>query len=147
MARSAELRSQQVDWGPTDDHRAVERAELGVIEGGPNWAAGLVRLLATTVLVGAVFALLGALILHATIVESQSELDQLYADIAQVELSTEIMRHELAQLEAPSRVLTVATQLGMVEAPMLQFLEPRPVPLGAVEMSAVVRQLQLPSQR
>jgi len=96
--------------------------EFGVIEGRAGLAARVVRFLGTTLLVTLVVGLIGALVLHATIIEDQRELDAQRVAITRIAGETEAMRSELAELEAPARVVAEARELGMVEAPSIDYI-------------------------
>ena len=102
--------------------RGVGRQELGVIEGRLGVAGRLIRFLGTTLLVTFIIGLVGALVLHATIIENQRDLDSQRASISRIALETEAMRSELAELEAPARIVAEARELGMVEAPEIEYL-------------------------
>ncbi len=102
--------------------RGARRQDLGVIEGRLGFAARLIRFLGTTLLVTFIIGLVGALVLHATIIENQRDLDSQRAAISRIALETEAMRSELAELEAPPRIVAEARELGMVEAPEIEYL-------------------------
>ena len=102
--------------------RGARRHELDVIEGRLGFATRLIRFLGTTLLVTFIVGLVGALVLHATIIENQRDLDSQRAAISRIALETEAMRSELAELEAPSRIVAEARDLGMVEAPEIEYL-------------------------
>ena len=98
------------------------RRELGVIEGRLGLAARLLRFLGTTLLVTFIVGLVGALVLHATIIETQRDLDTERGEIVRLATQTEAMRSELAELEAPARIVAEALELGMIEAPSIVYL-------------------------
>lgn len=95
---------------------------LDVVEGRLDTATRLARMLGTLLLVTFVVGLIGALVLHATIIENQRDLDAQRSEIARVDAETEAMRSELAELEAPARIVTEARALGMIEAPSIAYL-------------------------
>lgn len=101
--------------------RASNR-EFGVIEGRLDLATRVARFLGTTLLVTFIVGLVGALAFHATIIENQRDLDSQRAQIVRVALDTEAMRSELAELEAPARIVSEARELGMIEAPSIAYL-------------------------
>ena len=73
-------------------------------------------------LVTFIVGLVGALVLHATIIENQRDLDSQRNDIVRIAADTEGMRSELAELEAPARIVDEARALGMIEAPSIEYL-------------------------
>lgn len=110
--------------GKTSPHPddAPQRRELAVIDGRLGWVTRLLRFLSTTLLVTFIVGLVGALVLHATIIENQRDLDAQRQEIISVAAETEAMRSELAELEAPARVVEQARKLGMIEAPAVVYL-------------------------
>ena len=101
---------------------AEPRQEFDVIEGRLDIATRIARFLGTTLLVTFIIGLVGALVLHATIIENQRDLDSQRAEIARIAAETEAMRSELAELEAPARIVDEARDLGMIEAPSIAYL-------------------------
>ena len=99
-----------------------DRREFWVIEGGFDLAARVARFLGSILLVTFIIGLVGALVLHATIIENQRDLDSQRVEIAQLEQDTEAMRHQLAELEAPARIVAAAKSQGMIEAPSIVYL-------------------------
>jgi len=106
----------------TGSQTQPSRRELGVIEGRLDFAARLVRFLGTTLLVTFIIGLVGALVLHATIIENQRDLDTQRSAISKIARETEAMRSELAELEAPARIVADAREMGMTEAPTIEYL-------------------------
>ncbi len=98
------------------------KQEFDVIEGRLDLATRVVRFLGTTLLVTFIIGLVGALVLHATIIENQRDLDGQRAEISRIATETEAMRSELAELEAPARIVEEARDLGMIEAPSIAYL-------------------------
>jgi cell division protein FtsL len=98
------------------------KRDFGVIEGRLDTATRILRFLGTTVLVTFIVGLVGALVLHATIIENQRDLDSQRNDIVRIAADTEGMRSELAELEAPARIVDEARALGMIEAPSIEYL-------------------------
>lgn len=95
--------------------------ELTVVE-RRSVARRVLRFLSTTLLVTLIVGLVGALVLHATIIENQRELDQQRAQIRRIAGETEALRSELAELEAPARIVHDALDLGMIEAPSIEYI-------------------------
>ncbi|MGZ0179258.1 MAG: hypothetical protein ACKVIQ_20525, partial [Acidimicrobiales bacterium] len=85
-------------------------------------ASRVARFLGTTLLVTLIVGLVGALVLHATIIENQRDLDSQRSEIARIATQTESMRSKLAELEAPARIVADARALGMIEAPSIEYL-------------------------
>lgn len=97
------------------------RRDLSVIE-RQSVTRRIVRFLSTTLLVTMIVGLVGALVLHATIIENQRELDQQRSQILRIAGETEALRSELAELEAPARIVEDALDLGMIEAPSIEYI-------------------------
>lgn len=95
---------------------------FSVIE-GIDRAAQWIRYLGTTLLVTFVVGLVGALVLHATLIENQRGLDDRRAELNSLRAETESLRHQLAELEAPARIVEEARRLGMIEAPAVTYLQ------------------------
>ena len=104
--------------------------DFWVVDGGLDLAARVARFLGSTLLVTFIIGLVGALVLHATIIESQRDLDGRKAEIERVQEETDAMRHELAELEAPARIVAEAKNMGMIEAPSILYLN---VPSGRLD--------------
>lgn len=107
---------------PQEHAEQATQREFGVIEGRLGLATRLLRFLGTTLLVTFIIGLVGALVLHATIIENQRDLDSQRAQIARIATETEAMRSQLAELEAPARIVDEARELGMIEAPSIEYL-------------------------
>ncbi len=116
----AALKTEQRPHERVEPRRSTR--EFGVVEGRLDTATRVARFLGTTVLVTLIVGLVGALVLHATIIENQRDLDSQRAQIARVATDTEAMRSELAELEAPARIVVEARDLGMIEAPSIAYL-------------------------
>lgn len=141
--RAAHLQAVPEPQGP---ERATEhrRRDFWVVDGGFDFAARVVRFLGGTLLVTFIIGLVGALVLHATIIETQRDLDARNAEIAQLEHETEAMRHELAELEAPARIVAAAKRLGMIEAPSILYLNVENAPLDERTVTIAKNQLRTP---
>ncbi len=109
------------------DQRATR--SFRVIDGGVSMASRLVRFLGTTLAVTVVIGLVGGLVLHAKIIERQHDLDERNRQIATLEVEAQILSLELAQLEAPARIVREAKTLGMIEAPAVVYLQGSPAEL------------------
>ncbi|MEY2421649.1 MAG: hypothetical protein QOI95_1716 [Acidimicrobiaceae bacterium] len=93
------------------DDPAPRRLSLGVV---------------TTLVVGAVFAVLfGLVVFHTLLLQNQQRLDHLDAQVSDAKANYQSLRLQVAQLEAPQRILDVATQkLGMVPPDGTTYLTP-----------------------
>ena len=119
-----------------------ERQTFDVVEGRLGRATRAVRALGTTLLVTFVVGLVGALVLHATIIQDQRALDAQRTDIARVLADTEAMRSELAELEAPARIVAEAEGLGMIEAPSIVYITVPGAALDGRTMNVAANQLR-----
>ena len=75
-------------------------------------AVGFLSVVASVVALLVVF---GLVVSNAMIVQNQQELDRLDARIADLEGSNQGRHLEVAELEAPDRIIGAATALGMIE--------------------------------
>lgn len=137
FARNGRIRERTAEQVPPEQ----SRPRLGVVEGGLDRAAAVARTLGTILLVTFIVGLVGALAVHATIIENQRELDRQRAHIAEIEAQTEALRHELAELEAPARIVVAARDLGMIEPPSVTYLKTLGGPLD--ERTIIVAENQL----
>lgn len=118
------------------------RRSFEVIENRRKLASRLLRFFAGTLLVTVIVGLIGALVLHATIVEAQQNLDERNAEIQALEDKTELLRQELAELAAPARVVSEAKSLGMIEAPSIVYLTAPSEALDERTLSVARHQLE-----
>jgi cell division protein FtsL len=98
-----------------------QRADLRVLDRPPRSA-----LVTTAFAVAALFVVFFALVVfHTVMLENQQRLDRLDSDVDAAQSRYEQLRLEVAQLEAPQRVVDAATQkLGMVPAGATTYLTP-----------------------
>jgi cell division protein FtsL len=79
-------------------------------------------------------ALFGLVVFHTVLVQHQSRLDDLDAQLAEQRDRGQDLSHEIAELESPDRIRTVAEQeLGLIPPPevlMLDAVEPPPAAAG-----------------
>ena len=61
---------------------------------------------------------------HAVLVSGQVRLDDLEARVADAQARYAAARLEVAELEAPDRIVAEATRIGMVEPPTVTYLAP-----------------------
>jgi cell division protein FtsL len=80
----------------------------------------------TTLVVGAVFAVLfGLVVFHTVLLQNQQKLDHLNTRVSDAQARYQSLRLQVAQLEAPQRIINVATQkLGMVPPAGTTYLTP-----------------------
>jgi cell division protein FtsL len=127
---------------PQEHSEQATRREFGVIEGRLDMAARIARFLGTALLVTFIVGLVGALVLHATIIENQRDLDSQRSEIARIAMDTEAMQSELAELAAPARIVTDARALGMIEAPSIEYLSAPGPALDDRTLSIAANQLR-----
>jgi cell division protein FtsL len=91
-----------------------ERPDLQVVPAGRSRVGvGAVVVLAVVALFA---SLLGLAAFHTMLVESQSELDALDAEIQTAEQRTDELRVEITEAEAPEHILREAERQGMLPA-------------------------------
>jgi hypothetical protein len=97
-----------------DPNERGERPALRVVPSTPaRRSVGPVVFLAGLALFGSLF---GLAVFHAMLVQSQSSLDELDAEITTARAHREELRLDIAELEAPERILAEARDRGMVPA-------------------------------
>jgi len=98
-----------------------DRPELRVVpETRRRKGVGVVVFLAGVALFGSLF---GLAVFHTMLVQSQSTLDDLDARITEARAHREELRLDIADLEAPDRILDEAREQGMVPADDVVVLE------------------------
>jgi cell division protein FtsL len=87
-----------------------------------RWTLGVI----TALVVGAVFAVLfGLVVFHTLLLQNQQKLDHLDAQVSDAQGKYQSLRLQVAQLEAPQRIIDVAThELGMVPPDGTTYLTP-----------------------
>jgi len=81
--------------------------------------------LAAVILTAALFALLLAVaVAHTVLVEGQVRLDELDQQLVQEQARYQDLRQEVAELEAPTRIVGAAEEQGMVTPDDLVYLQP-----------------------
>ena len=80
----------------------------------------------TELVVGAVFAVLfGIVVFHTVLLQNQQKLDHLNTEVSDAQGEYQSLRLQVAQLEAPQRIIDVAThKLGMVPPDGTTYLTP-----------------------
>jgi cell division protein FtsL len=89
--------------------------------------------IAVSVAVVTIFlALFGLVVFHTVLVQHQSRLDDLDSQLAEERDRGRDLSHEIAELESPDRIRTVAEQeLGLIPPPEVLMLEPVDAPPAA----------------
>lgn len=92
----------------------------------------------TTLVIGAVFTVLfGLVVFHTILVQNQQRLDKLDEGVRTEQARYQQLRLQVAQLEAPQRIVDVATQkLGMVPPDTTTYLTPSADDAAAAATSA-----------
>src|SRR5690348_5198683 len=100
------------------------RPQLRVVDAPPARRLSLTAI--TTLGVGAVFAVLfGLVVCHTLLLQNQQHLDRLSAEVTDAQAKYQSLRLQVAQLQAPQRVIDVAThKLGMVPPNGTTYLTP-----------------------
>jgi cell division protein FtsL len=82
----------------------------------------------TVLVVGLIFAVLfGLVVFHTVLLKNQQRLDHMDAQVSDAQARYQSLRLQVAQLEAPQRVIDVAThKLGMVPPEGTTYLTPAP---------------------
>jgi cell division protein FtsL len=101
----------------------AQRPELQVVPHPRRRGVGVVVFLAASALFASLF---GLAVFHTMLVQSQSTLDELDAEITEAEATTEQLRLDIAEAEAPERILEEAERLGMVPAEDIVVLDASP---------------------
>ena len=128
---------------PSEESAGEVERDFGLIEGRLDVISRLARFLGSTLLVTFIIGLVGALVLHATIIEDQQDLDARRAEISTIAAETEVLLTQLAELEAPERIVDEARDLGMIEAPSIVYLTSPPDELDPSVLNVAANQLQV----
>lgn len=99
-----------------------EGGHLASVAAPPSRA---LRMLGTIGLISIVLALFGLAAINALMVENQTKIDALGSDVVAAQLENERLRVQLAELEAPQRIVAEAEgRLGMVVPAEVVYLTP-----------------------
>lgn len=104
--------------------RPEDRPELRLVprQAPRRRMVGVVVTLASVALFASLF---GLAVFHTMLVQSQSTLDELDAQLVEAHDTTERLRLQVAELEAPDRIVSVATDdLGMIPPDDVVLLTP-----------------------
>jgi cell division protein FtsL len=110
---------------------AADRTHLRLVRGARN-GLGLSPRVGVVLTVLAFVGLFAVAVCHALLIERQASIDELDARVAEEQARYEDLSLEVAELESPERIRTVATEeLGMVPAGEVVWLTPQePAPAG-----------------
>lgn len=71
-------------------------------------------------------SLFGVVVCHAVLVSGQGRLDGLQQQVAEEQTRYQALRLDVAELEAPGRIVAAAQELGMVSPAEITYLTPVP---------------------
>lgn len=119
---TAALARQHPSTGAPAPRRAPSRPELTVLDqGAVRWRSRRRKaLLFAFVLVLAGF--FGVAFVHANLVTSQQQLDQMRAQVADLQAQKAGIQRQIEDAESPERIVERATAMGMVRAKEPVFL-------------------------
>ena len=108
---------------PERQDKEEQRRHLRLVENQARRRAGRRRLLVILGIATAAVVCLALVALHVLIAENQFRLDRLQQQAATEQASYEKLRLQVAQLEAPARIVSQAEgQLGMVQPTSVTYL-------------------------
>lgn len=108
---------------PERQDKEEQRRHLRLVENQARRRAGRRRLLVILGIATAAVVCLALVALHVLIAENQFRLDRLQQQAATEQASYEKLRLQVAQLEAPARIVSQAEgQLGMVQPASVTYL-------------------------
>ena len=108
---------------PARPDKEEQRRHLRLVENQAKRRAGRRRLLVILGIASAAVVCLALVALHVLIAENQFRLDRLQQQAATEQASYEKLRLQVAQLEAPARIVSQAEgQLGMVQPASVNYL-------------------------
>lgn len=106
---------------------APTRAPLQLVDDGRRRAVARRRRLRAAAVAGAllvVASLFGVVVCHAMLVSGQGRLDRLQQEVVEEQVRYQALRREVAELEAPGRIVAAAHALGMVSPEEITYLKP-----------------------
>jgi cell division protein FtsL len=129
-ARAARV-PRRADAAEARAERVRRRAHLQVVDAPPPVPARrrskAPAIVATCALVTVFLSLFGLVVFHTVLVQNQSEIDELDQQLGAEREQIEKRRLEIAELEAPERVIAVAESLGLIAPDEVVMLDPVPV--------------------
>jgi cell division protein FtsL len=117
--------------------RETTRPSLRVLRGGKTVSSTRKKVLVTLAVVTLVSIAFAAVFMHASLARTQLSIDKLNIDITQAERMNQRLRVEVATLEAPDRIVSVAQELGLQPPKTVRFL-PTATPI-ALAATRIVR--------
>jgi cell division protein FtsL len=117
---------------PSRPDKEEQRRHLRLVENQARRRAGRRRLLVILGIASAAVVCLALVALHVLIAENQFRLDRLQEQAATEQASYEKLRLQVAQLEAPARIVSQAEgQLGMVQPASVNYLPATTIPAAS----------------
>jgi cell division protein FtsL len=111
------------------------RPSLRVLRGGKTVSSTRKKVLVTLAVVALVSIAFAAVFMHASLARTQLSIDKLNIDITQAERMNQRLRVEVATLEAPDRIVSVAQELGLQPPKTVRFLPTaKPIALAATRI-------------
>lgn len=113
----------------------VARPTLSVLRGGKTVGSTRKKVLGLLAIVALVTIAFAAVFMHASLARTQLGIDKLNIDIAQAERMNQRLRVQVATLEAPDRIVSVAQELGLEPPRTVRFLPTaKPLALAATRI-------------
>lgn len=113
----------------------VARPALSVLRGGKTVGSTRKKVLGLLAIVALVTIAFAAVFMHASLARTQLGIDKLNIDIAQAERMNQRLRVQVATLEAPDRIVSVAQELGLEPPRTVRFLPTaKPLALAATRI-------------
>ena len=110
---------------------------LRVLRGGKTVGSTRKKVLGALAIVALVSIAFAAVFMHASLARTQLSIDKLNIDITQAERMNQRLRVQVATLEAPDRIVSVAQELGLEPPRTVRFL-PTAAPI-ALAATRIVR--------
>ncbi len=142
FATSGALALADTDFLPHANHRAKPQSKatapsLLVLRGGKTVGSVRKKVLGALGIVALVSIAFAAVFMHASLARTQLSIDKLNIDITQAERMNQRLRVQVATLEAPDRIVSVAQELGLEPPKTVRFL-PTAAPI-ALAATRIVR--------
>lgn len=142
FATSGALALADPDFLPHANPRAKPQSKatapsLRVLRGGKTVGSVRKKVLGALGIVALVSIAFAAVFMHASLARTQLSIDKLNIDITQAERMNQRLRVQVATLEAPDRIVSVAQELGLEPPKTVRFL-PTAAPI-ALAATRIVR--------
>jgi cell division protein FtsL len=121
----------------SDAEAPTPRPSLRVLSGGKVVGSTRKKVLGSLAVVAAVTIAFAAVFMHAGLARTQLGIDKLNIEITQAERMNQRLRVQVATLEAPDRIVSVAQELGLEPPKTVRFL-PTAAPM-ALAATRIVR--------